>query len=492
MANDTQVILTEIGKLNTKVDKTNAEVAELKNKATQSNYPANLNPGVLGRASAALGNTRDSAGYSLIKAVKFATGRLSGKRDPQIKEEMHIHDQLKKLYEGYGFMPHCGEAGFLVPFATEHIPDAGYQGVDGGKLRNDIKQKMAATVTGFDPDEARWIAAKAGAGMPWAVQKALSSMTDTAGGVLVGFPSLGELIDLQRNMEVFAKAGASEITLPPNGRIQFPKLVSGATASWIGEGLPQTDSTEGTGNLDLTAKKLGVFVKMNNELLRFATPSAEGMVRTDMARVAALKADLGMLEGTGGIQIKGLITYETQSSNWSANIDKLILRTASTTGAAGDTFSAADCALMEGCLPDEIEDASELTWVMRKPMFSAIMNRRADGPVPGDGQGPFLFWTSRGVAGERPPNNLYGSKVVRSSQVSNTRVKGAGTNLTYILLGRFADWITARMGVMEFLATMLGDTAFQNDQTWLRGIQHIDAGARHAGSFAMMDTLLVA
>ena len=32
-------------------------------------------------------------------------------------------------------------------------------------------------------------------------------------------------------------------------------------------------------------------------------------MRFDMARAAALKADLAMLEGTGGTQIKGLITY---------------------------------------------------------------------------------------------------------------------------------------------------------------------------------------
>ena len=64
-----------------------------------------------------------------------------------------------------------------------------------------------------------------------------------------------------------------------------------------------------------------------------------------------------------------------------------------------------------------------------------------------------------------PPAELYGTRVVRSSQVSNTRAKGTGTDLTYILLGYFPDWVVARMGVMEFLASGLGDTALQNDQT---------------------------
>ena len=81
---------------------------------------------------------------------------------------------------------------------------------------------------------------------------------------------------------------------------------------------------------------------------------------------------------------------------------------------------------------------------------------------------------------------------MRSSQVSNTRTKGSGGDLTYILLGYFPDWVVARMGVMEFLASGLGDTALVNDQTVLRGIQHIDAGPRHAASFVLCDSLVVA
>src|SRR4029453_13935286 len=95
----------------------------------------------------------------------------------------------------------------------------------------------------------------------------------------------------------------------------------GSTAFWVGEGTSITESTPATGSLDLQAKKLGVLVKLNNELLRFASPFAEGLVRLDMARSAALKADLAMLEGTGGTQIRGLLTYSDLASH-----------TASTTG----------------------------------------------------------------------------------------------------------------------------------------------------------------
>jgi len=76
---------------------------------------------------------------------------------------------------------------------------------------------------------------------------------------------LGELIDLQRNIEAFASAGATEIALPPNGRIQYPKLTNATTAYWVGEGKTITESDVATGYLDLQAKKLGILTDINKD-----------------------------------------------------------------------------------------------------------------------------------------------------------------------------------------------------------------------------------
>jgi HK97 family phage major capsid protein len=330
---------------------------------------------------------------------------------------------------------------------------------------------MTAQAGRFDPDEADWLGRRLR-------KKSLGTVEDTEGGTLVSLPVLGELIDLQRNLEAFASAGAREIALPPNGRIQFPRLTGSSTAYWVGEAAPITESQPATGNLDLQAKKLGVLVKLSNELLRFASPSAEGLIRFDMARAAALKADLAMLEGTGGTQVRGVI-----------QTGGVTLHTASTTAANGDTFTPEDVALMEAKLPDAVD--APTAWVMRKGMFAALMNRRADAVAAADGQGAFLFRPGSSAA-DGPPAELFGTRVVRSSQVSAARTKGAASDLTYILLGYFPDWIVARMGVMEFLASGHGDTALQNDMTFLRGIQHIDAGPRHPASFVWCDQLVVA
>jgi HK97 family phage major capsid protein len=409
---------------------------------------------------------QDSAGYSVLKAAAFALGYVGPE---QAKEEIHTHHQLRDLYAGYGFVPHHAQS-FLVPLASAHLPAFEPQGL---RLQTELRQKMAAQAARFDPDEADWIGRRVGRFR----RKALGTIEDAEGGTLVALPALGELIDLQRNLEAFATAGAREVALPPNGRVQFPSLTAGSTAYWVGEGSPITETQPTTGNLELTAKKLGVLVKLNNELLRFASPSAEGLVRFDMARAAALKADLAMLEGGGGTQIRGLISYVGVAAH-----------TASVVGANGNTLQPEDVALMESKLPDAVD--APTAWLMRKGLFAALMNRRADAVTAADGKGPFVF-RPNAAAADGPPAELFGTKVVRSSQVSATRTKGSGTDLTYVLLGYFPDWIVARLGVMEFLASGHGDTALQSDMTYLRGIQHIDAGPRHQGSFVFCDQLIV-
>ena len=154
---------------------------------------------------------RDSAGYSVLKAAAFALGYLG---PDQAKEELHVHQQLRDLYQGYGFVPHCGHQSFLVPLATAHMPAFEPH---GQKLQQEIRAKMAVDAGRFDPEEAAWIARRANP----LVTKSLGTISDIAGGSLVGFPMLGELIDLQRNLEVFAAAGARKSRCRPTVGCNF-------------------------------------------------------------------------------------------------------------------------------------------------------------------------------------------------------------------------------------------------------------------------------
>lgn len=411
--------------------------------------------------------------YSFGKAMGFATGAVE---TDKASEEIQISLKLRKLYSNYsgadggGFSAHNGR-GLLIPIGVDYLPPSDSTEVDN--LKAEIRQKMLAGGQ-TDQDEAIALAKK----YPQYAQKAFGTVSDVVGGSLVGFPQLMELIELQRNLEVFAQAGASEIALPANGRMSFPKQTGATTAYWVGEAAAITASDPATGSLLLEAKKCAVLTKVNNELFRYASPTAENLLRMDMARVLALKIDLAMLEGTGGTQPKGLLTYSDIGSI-----------TATTVGATGNTFEPEDVGRMEGALPDAIPEPT--AYVMRRNMSQALANRRADAVSAGDKKGAFMFSMMRdqtmGI-----PKNLGGAKLVRSAQVSATRSKGGVSTLTYILCGAFYEWITARLGVMEVLASSTGDTPLVNDQTWVRGIQHIDAGPRHAASFVLCDTLVIA
>lgn len=423
------------------------------------------------------GPLKQSEGYSFLRAAGLVRGFFNA---DQCKVETDTHLKLKAMMDRAGFQATEPGKSFYVPFSTDAMRHEGTTDenvIDETRAR--IKAFGASSNQGYDPDEHHWLNKR--------MSRALGTIDDTAGGTLVGFPTLGELIELQRNLEVFSKAGASQGALPPNGRIQYPKQTGGCTAYWVGEAATLTSSQLTTGSLDLEAKKLGVLYKLNNELLRFTSPTTEALVRFDMSRQAALKADAAMFDGTGGTQIKGILTYPSTTSTWTQGVDKLNVLVAGTTGGSGDTFQPEDLQKMAMRLPDEYEPTA---YVMRRSMFAALANRRADAVSAADGKGPFVFSMFRDMK-DGLVMSANGVPVIPSSQVPNNRVKTVST-LTLILAGVFSDWMIARHGIMEFLMSNQGDTAFTTDQTWLRGIQHLDAGPRHAASFCVCDTLLEA
>ncbi len=413
----------------------------------------------------------DDGGVSVMKSYALAAGAIG--RD-QAKTEADLSDRLRSTY-GLFYPFESKPGSVLVPTSAGYLPETTGHGVEipgAQAIRKEVSQRLA-TVKDLDPDELRHKAARGDT----LAQKALNTLSDITGGATVPAAQLGDLIELQRNVEVFSRAGANNVTLPPNGRMTFPKLTAGSTAYWVGEGKDVTPSQQQFGSLSLEVKKLAVRTPFTYEMLRFSDQNVEGMIRVDMVRQAGLKADLAQLEGTGGLQIKGLLLYPTASS-WTQNVDSLL-----TYAVTGSVFQPEDVGAMTAVLPDEVEPTA---WVMRRAMWAKIKNRRADGVLPGDGKGPFMFQWGRTPqeGGLSSVETLDNTKVVWSSQVSKTR--GSGTQ-TYILAGYFPDWIVGRLGVMEVMVDPY--TLMQSMQTILQTVQFIDAGPRHTASFVLADSV---
>jgi len=417
-----------------------------------------------------------SRGFSFGKMMGLLTGACTPE---QAKVEMDIHNRLNQCYVKelggaaytYGGVGREGVTRFLAPLSTSFMHD--------NFVSRDFRQEMKSLVTngvaGADQDEMSWIRRKVLEGHYG--QKALSWLNETAGGALVQPPEQGELIELLRNKEALINAGAKTIPLPPQGRLKFPRQTSASTTYWIGENAPITESEIGVGEITLQAKKLAVRIIAPNELIRFASPAAEALIRDDMTKSLALGLDLAGLEGAGtDTQPRGIINYP--------NINRI---TSSTPGANGDTIVGQDIYRFISII--EESNAEFEGFIMRPKTLYKFYQLRADAVAQGDGSGVFLFNLIReGGDGFKP--TLGGYPVTKSTQVSQVQSKGSASNLTYILGGAFSEIILGMFGAIEFAATTQGDTAFTNDQTWVRGILSADVQLRHEASLVLMEQLI--
>lgn len=427
-------------------------------------------------------NPMTSRGFSFMKML----GVISGQLDPdEAKVELDVHNRLHNVFvkagrkDGYTYrgngIPGAQGGKFLAPLATGFFAEEDVS----RDFRLEMKSLVRQGMEGADPEEAAWIRRKVLSAQHGNVgSKALSWLNELTGGALVAPPEMGELIELLRNKEALVNAGARVVPLPPQGRMKYPRQTAASTTYWVGENAPITESAIGTGEVTLQAKKLTVLIKAPNELIRFASPAAEALMRDDMTKSLALGLDLAGLEGLGGDNRPlGIINYQ--------NINRV---TSSSPGANGDALVGQDIYRMVAAV--EESNAEFESWVMRPKTLYRYYQLRADSVAQGDAAGPFLFSLIR-EAGDGTKATLAGYPVTKSTQVSQSISKGSATNLTYVLGGMFSDLLIGMFGAIEFAATTLGDTAFTNDQTWVRGILSADIQARHEAAFVLLSNLNV-
>lgn len=417
-----------------------------------------------------------SRGFSFMKMLGLITQAVNGN---EAKVERDFSDRLVKCYQDQSYT--WGGAGipnmtkFLAPLSTKFLASD----VVPGEFRREMRQSVAYGVEGADWDEMKWIRRKQLTNAGYNA-KALSWLNELSGGALVAPPEMGELIELLRNKEACVNAGARVVPLPPQGRMKFPRQTGASLTYWVGENAPINDSNIATGEVTLQAKKLAVMIKAPNELIRFASPAAEALMRDDMTKSLALGLDLACLEGSGTDQRpRGVINHQNiirlNSSVQTADGDKLVGQDVYRMIAAIEELNAE----MEG-------------WIMRPKTLYKYYQLRADAAAQGDQAGMFLFGLLRDFGDGAEGTQLGGYPVTKSTQVSQVRSKGASSNLTYITWGMWSDMLIGMFGAIEFAASTMGDTMFTNDQTWVRGILSADVALRHEVSFGIMDNLNLA
>lgn len=134
--------------------------------------------------------------------------------------------------------------------------------------------------------------------VPQAGQRDMTVATANAGGYLVATNNMS-FIELLRARSVAYRMGARRLS-GLVGNVTVPRQTAAATAYWLAnEGTQITESQQTFGQLSLAPKTVGAYTEISRQLMLQSSPDAEGLVTSDLAAVAALAVDVGVLRGSG-------------------------------------------------------------------------------------------------------------------------------------------------------------------------------------------------
>lgn len=299
------------------------------------------------------------------------------------------------------------------------------------------------------------------------VEKVMGTATGPAGGYVVPLQYIAELIEQLKAEAIVIQLGATVLDGLTGSPVEFPRQTGGATAYWVGENAAITPSDLTLGQLQLTPKQVAALVKMSNRLLRLSNPSVEVMVRRDIVQALALAVDLAALRGSGaGDEPQGIAN--------TSGIKTIAI------GADGGDFLFEHVTDMEG----ELEDANALKGKLGIAWHGKVKRKLKKMRIPqysGDTEGMYVMLP---MSDAQLRDHLdYDFRT--STQIPTNLTKGTGENLSEVYFGNWQELLIGQWGGMEILASQETSDAFEKNQTWVRIIQEVDIGLRHAESFCL-------
>ena len=283
----------------------------------------------------------------------------------------------------------------------------------------------------------------------------------SSGGALVPTNMHDEVIALLRPRTVVRNLGARNVPLP-NGNLSMPRMASGATSGYVGEGSDVLASEGTTDDVNLSAKTMITLVPMSNQLIGRAGFRIEQMVLNDIINSMAVREDKAFLrdDGTSNTPIgfKKTATDASRTEAWSGTAD----------------LATIDAYLDSMILKLMNSDSLLITpgWAMSPRSYMKLFGLR-------DGNGNKVY-------PELAQGQLKGYPIQHTTTIPNNL--GTGTNESEIY---FADWNDVVIGEQENMkvdfsreATYKDSggnlvSAFSRNQSVVRVVAEHDIGFRH-------------
>ena len=313
------------------------------------------------------------------------------------------------------------------------------------------------------------------------VRLAMEASSFTSGGFIVPANYMPALIDKLYARTVVRAMGVQILPLV-NGSLKLPKLTSGASAYYIGEGqnIPKSEAAGGT--ITWTARRLVALVPISNELLRYSSPRADEMVRNNLVRETAIAEDTAFLRGLGSGNGPMGLRYQAPSAH--------------VTASAGTTIAnvTSDATALEAALLTDNVPMTKPTWIMAPRSATYLKNLRT---TNGDLAFPEMsapIPAAASVGRGRAPDGMFrGYPYYHSTQVPINLTDGGGTNESELYLVDaeeigLAEDDTALLQASDTAAYYDGSalqSTFSRDETAIRAIFAHDLQALHAEAIAV-------
>ena len=303
-------------------------------------------------------------------------------------------------------------------------------------------------------------------------QKDMSAGVDTAGGYLIPAQAIQSVIELLRADLVLEALGATMLMDLRGIPVEIPKHTGGSSTFWVDENATIDSSDLTLGQVSLNPKGLGSIVKLSNRLLKLSVPSAEALIRQDMARSMAEALDLAGLRGTG---VAG------QPLGIANQVGISTVDFAATTAAAGYHTNPGWEQIydMEGKLADANALRGKVGFAFHPNFKRNLSKVRVAAHTADVNDGNFVLHPVT----DAQLTALLGYSFKTTTQIPVTL--GGSSNKTEVYMGNWADMIIAQWAGMTLLASQEAGTAFATNQTWVRMITDVDIAVRHPESFVL-------
>lgn len=297
--------------------------------------------------------------------------------------------------------------------------------------------------------------------------RALAEGTDSTGGFLVPEDFRAKVIIALEKVNAMRSLC---FIIPMKGdTMTVPAVASKPTATWTGERVAHTESGPTFGQVQLIANKLSIFSKTSEELLTDAAVEVEALLVKLFAEAFRNSENAAFTTGTGIGQPVGILPHLDGSS-----YEK------TPSGGAG-TIKPEDIVDLFYALP--VQYREQAVWVLHNLVIAKIRKMRTDSGASA-GTGGFIWTDGFGTT----PATLMGKPVFENNDLPTTR---GAANRSAILFGDFSYYYIGdrkQMAVKASTEAASGsDSAFLQDELWLKASERIDGQVALDEAFIIMD-----